>query len=459
MGRWIPFVLAALLAVGLIARDHDRPLVNGDEAVYAEFARTWGGDPSATRWDGVAVHQRPPLYVALLAAAHALGGAGEAPLRAVSALAAAAAVLAAAALARRTTSDPRHANAAGTLAAVLTAGSGFFLHWGAAIESDLVLAALIAWSIERFAARALITAAILCACAALVKQVVGFLPLAAVFAWAIARDREPIPRRTWLLAAATFALVWLPWHIYATIRHGGAVWHGLWVVNAVARAASPVFEPTSPGFYFAAALRREGVVLSLFLAFGLVHAIRRARARTFGPLLAIVPPLAALAAFSLAATRIEYYVLVAVPLVAAAVGAALAPGIPPLVAGAVLAIALATHGVKIPPPTPADLSARTLARAAAAAHPAHLVVIGLQPSSPRAYAGVPVTRLVPDDAEAARWRAIDVLAVPGVIERAADPCAHPLVVAGAPVITLATAPLPCRPAPTLTEGPYALQPP
>ena len=115
MGRWIPFVLAALLAVGLIARDHDRPLVNGDEAVYAEFARTWGGDPSATRWDGVAVHQRPPLYVALLAAAHALGGAGEAPLRAVSALAAAAAVLAAAALARRTTSDPRHAiNAAST---------------------------------------------------------------------------------------------------------------------------------------------------------------------------------------------------------------------------------------------------------------------------------------------------------------------------------------------------------
>lgn len=459
MARWTPLLLAAALAVGVFVRDRGRPLINGDEAVYAEFARAWGQDPAATRWDGVAVHQRPPLYVAVLWVARAVGGAGEGPLRAISALAAGAAVLAAAALARRTAKG----EPAPAIAAALCAGSGFFLHWGAAIESDLLLAALVAWAIERFAARQLVVAAVLLAGAALVKQVVGFLPLAALAAWVIARARPEFPRREWIRAALAFAAVWLPWHVYATIVHGAAVWHGLWVVNAFARAASPVFEPTSPAFYLAAAWTREGVVIAPLLAVGLGVAAWRARTRDFDALLVAIPPLAALAAFTLAATRIEYYVLVAVPLVAAAAAVALAPLLPararPFAAPAVLAACVLTHGVSIAPPTAPDRAARALARAARALHPERLVVIGLQPSSPRAYAGVPVTRLVATEAEAARWRAIDVLAVPGVIALAPDPCQHPLIQGGAPAIILAGAPLPCRSPPTVTDGPYALQPP
>jgi hypothetical protein len=248
----------------------------------------------------------------------------------------------------------------------------------------------------------------------MVKQVAGFLPVLAPLACLLGHER-PRPRDL-LAAGVAFLAVWAPWHMIMTALHGGAFWRGYLVHNVLERAATPLLGDSSPLFYLQALVRREGVPLALFLGATLGYGLLRARRRVIPDLVAALVPLLALVAFSLARTRVEYYLVAITPLLCAlaAIPVARVP------AAFVLMPLLAFLSHDLPDLSRLDPSGDVARLSRLAADAPRLYVIGLMPSAPRYYSGRPTTRLFADEADRARWAKIDVLGLPGVLEVVPD---------------------------------------
>jgi 4-amino-4-deoxy-L-arabinose transferase-like glycosyltransferase len=414
--RFVPAAIALLLAVALGIAARGGTLHNGDEAVYGQFAQEMrdSGDWVTLRYEGHPVHQRPPLYVWVLAATRAS--------RLPSVLFTALTALAVAALAGRLGSGD-HARA---VAAVVYAALALTWHYGRALESDPLFALIVVLAVERFLAGRPLELGGLVGLACMTKQVVGLLPLAAPAIAFLAGARPR--RRDLLLAVTAFLAVWAPWHAIMTWRHGVAFWRGYLLHNVVERATSPLLGETSLFYYPVAVHRREGLLLALLLALAMVLGLSRAAATRRAPhVVAAILPLAALAVFTVARTRIEYYLLAILPFVAALAGSLVGPRTAFLSMVGVPVLAFLSHGAPDLDVLDPSRDVAALARKAGALAPPRLLAIGLQPSAPRFYSGRPTTRLVVDESERARWARVDVLDVPGVIELARD-CTHPALV-------------------------------
>jgi 4-amino-4-deoxy-L-arabinose transferase-like glycosyltransferase len=405
--RLVPLAVALALAVALGLASRGGTLANGDEAVYAEMAREMreGGDWLTIRYDGHALHQRPPLYVWILAAT----GASRLPTVLFTALTA----LAVAALARRLSAgDP----VAAAVAAILYGVLDLTWRYGRALESDPLFALLCVLAVERFLARKSIAFGALVGAACMVKQVVGFLPVLAPLACLLATPISRPSRRDVVLTLTAFTAIWLPWHLAMTIRHGAPFWQGYLLHNVIERTATPLLGETSPLFYLRA--------LNPFLLLLLPLALYRARTRSPLTLIAALIPLCTLIAFTLARTRIEYYLLAVTPFLCAI------PIVHPvarcLLPVACFLVQLLSSGLGRPFLAPIDPSAAIARLSRLAPHRGadRLLVIGMQPSAPRYYSALPTTRLLADRAEFDRWARIDVLAVPGGLALATE-CTDP----------------------------------
>src|SRR5581483_9869251 len=178
-------VVAALLAwplatALLLANTGGHALHEGDEAIYAEFAREMAasGDLVDLKWQGAPVLVRPPMTVWILAAARALLP-DERSVRWPLAAASAAEVSLVTVLGALLLSP-----AAGLVAGGTLLGFDLFIGYARYFESEpflcaFVIAALLAWELARRRAAWALAWGALLGCALLTKQLVGALPLLA----------------------------------------------------------------------------------------------------------------------------------------------------------------------------------------------------------------------------------------------------------------------------------------
>ena len=321
----------SLIALGLFAIIaalyfpwQPRPLHNGDEVVYAEFAREMsdGGDWLTAHWQGEPQLNRAPAAIWPLALAAKLFGPTERALLGVVALESALAVVLTFFLGAR-----RYGLLGGLAGALACALSDRFFVYASYIESEPLLvlftvAAVLCWELARDRPRWLYGFGAALAAAMLTKQLVGMLPLF-LPALDLVTGRRFDRRRLLSALALAFALA-LPWHLIAWLRFGHRFLDAYFLEQIGVRARSAMHaHPTSRLYYFKMFWSREGL-LALLPALGLIHLGTRREWLLPAWVLGALLPL------SLAATRFDYYALIAYPALGLAAGQLAARVVPRL---------------------------------------------------------------------------------------------------------------------------------
>jgi 4-amino-4-deoxy-L-arabinose transferase-like glycosyltransferase len=388
-------------------------LFNGDEATYALFARGLRqGDWLHLRLGGEILHQRPPLYPWLLALSTGALGENAFAWRLPAVIFGAGTAGVVVLLARRVVS----------LGPAVTAGLlhptlALAFRYGRAVVSDAPLtffcaAAIHCWWDAASRRRAAIWAGVFLGGALMTKQVVGLLPLLAPVVQLCARDapRRAIVRRSgWVLAVG--AAIAAPWHVFMWARHGSAFLEGYVGYNVVRRTAQSILPDTTPAYYLEVLWQQEHVIVGAF-AIGVAVCLWRRGTWLLFPawVLAVLLP------FTLASSRIDYYLLPALPALAVAAVAPLSllsrPALRLAAGGALVLTSAALHL----PQRITDVHRHPeIAAIATAARGGEgpLVVIDDLPFSPALYAERPVILVVTSRSAYERVRSIDLFAVPG----------------------------------------------
>lgn len=324
--------LLALAALLLLAFLWTGSLVDSDDAIYADIARTMArtGDWLDLRWHGAVLHEKPPLFFWLVAGAGTILGFDDFAVRLPAALSALGALVLVGSIAGRLGLDRR----ARLLAIGLTLASGCFYFTGRRVLTDPTLVffgllSLDAWLAARDRPRRLVLWGAALGAAVLTKWVAAapFLLVAVADGLLPARPGGRSPLRTpWLLAGgAAFLLVAAPWHVAQGVRHGAAFWSVYAGYHVLARATTALVTDSSPLFYATGAWLREGA-LALAWAAGLAVLTVRlvaSRGRDRAARWLAVWLLVTLVPIHLAATRLYHYLLPAVPALALATSLAL----------------------------------------------------------------------------------------------------------------------------------------
>lgn len=316
--------LAVLLACLTLLPGLGRtPLVDWDEGIYAEVARgVHEGSPWRLTWNGQAYDRKPPLLFWAIAASYEVFGVSEAAARLPSALAGVATVgVVAAIVAAR--SGPLPA----LLAAACLLGSTMFLERGgrrACTDSLVILFSVIAlWrATERPNTwRGMIEAGVAVGLAILSKGLLGLLAPLALFAAA------PLRRARWREVAGLLVvggLVALPW--YATqLWLGGSQFVASHVgFELVERAIRPIHGGGAPWWYPPYVVWETGGRWTVIVvACALLRVVTAREARDV-----LLPWLCAAAIVLGAAmtmqTKLPWYPLPALPMLAVAAGLAVA---------------------------------------------------------------------------------------------------------------------------------------
>lgn len=316
---WFSLGLFAMTALVLGWGIGGGSLWNGDDTTYALMAREMrqGWDVLHLRLDGAVLHQRPPLFVWLLVISTSIFGDNEFGLRLPAVLMAAGSAVLVWRLAQAAL--PRFlAGAAGALFPTLALPAIY----ARTVTSDTTLVFFTLLSIHLYVrARrnggALWPFGLALGAALMTKQIVGLLPLVAPAAELLARGRKGIPPWRQVGAAALAAFVVAgPWHLALLILDGRAFLDGYLGYNVVQRASSSVLYATRPTFYLETLWDKEGPLI-VAAAVGLVYtAVRAVRHRNMVSTLVVLWPVAVIGVFSLASTRLDYYLLPAYPAIA-----------------------------------------------------------------------------------------------------------------------------------------------
>lgn len=316
-------VLVAALAIlpGLGAT----PLVDWDESIYASVARAvLDGSAWQLEWNGEPYHRKPPLLFWAIAATYDLLGVSELSTRLPSALAGIATVgVVATAVAQR----------AGALAALSSTafllGSTLFLERGgrrACTDALLILFTTVAlWQATGIPAtrRRVVLAGIAVGLAILSKGVGGILAPAALL---LSAPLDPARRRLAAELSVIGALVALPWYAVQLWLGGGEFVASHLGYEVVARALRPIHGDGAPWSYPLTMLWENGgawvaVVPLVVLLCGLTE---RSTWRATMPW-TCAAALVIGAAMSMQ-TKLPWYPLPAIPMLAAAAGMSLAGG-------------------------------------------------------------------------------------------------------------------------------------
>ncbi len=384
-----------VLFLALYLRGLDRPMANGDEAIYAELGRSMveSGDWLTPRWQDKPVWNRPPGSVWPIAIAMKLVGPHAWVVRLAGAIEAAVVVVLVFFLGRRRR-DLRY----GLLAAVLFGSSTLVLLYARSMVAEWVLligllGALLCWERGRDDPRWLLGWGTLLGFCLLAKQVVGAVPLVACLADLAARRR--IAWR-WLGSGCLVAAVlWGGWLAVETRRFGPTFLHQHLVVNVLERGQVAMLERTGPTYYLQMLWVLEGPLVLLSLL-GLLLALWR---RDFLPALW---GLGTLLLFSLSATRFNYYALLAYPALALAAASLLAEAkrgwlsAPVVLAWAVVHLAMpgGSRPLRVEDIELGEL-AEIMGRVSLPDDP--LIALGLNPYSARFYSHRKTTQLVSRD--------------------------------------------------------------
>ena len=384
-------------------------LFNGDEATYALFARVMreGGDWLHLRLGGEILHQRPPLYPWLLGLSTSLLGENAFALRLPSVLAGAGTAAFLYLLARRVLPT-----GAALTAALLHPTLALVFRYDRAVVSDAVLTFFCVGSIYFWLGegkKSAIWAGLFLGAALMTKQIVGFLPLVALLG----------TRRRALLVLGVGLLVAAPWHALMLAEHGRAFVDGYLGFNVIDRAAHSILPPTSFTYYFEVLWAQEGVIV-VFAGLGVALSLAR-WARTREPFWLLVPAwlVGVVGVFTLASSRIDYYLVPAMPAFALAAAVPIAwierPRLMGLAGAALVVTSAALHVPQRITDVRKSPEIAAIAEHARDVAPPEvpLVVIDDLPFSPELYARRRVILVVTNQANHDRIAGIDLFAVPG----------------------------------------------
>ncbi len=387
----------------LLTNTGGHALHEGDEAIYAEFAREMvaTGHFGDLEWQREVQIVRPPLSVWVLVLGRGLFSDERAvrwPLAAEAAAEVALLFLLGAAL-----WDWR----VGLCAAGVLITADLFVGYARYHESEPLLCALcvgafLCYERARTQPRYLYGWGALLGAALMTKQVIGGLPLLAVLVDRIGRnDDQPLCWRAIARGLGVAAAVWLPWHVWALVRHGRVFVHQYFLSNVIERSRIPVLHITRPTFYLRELWRSEGFFGVVAAAAVLWLAVRALRRRQRADLLVAAWALGPFAVFTLSSSRYDHYLLLCYPALALATGALVMQLPAPPRLGLALAVAFVAAAAFAHLPRnlggfEGEEEIRALMRVACARFqpPTRLYTYNLHPYAARYYLSLDVTTLL-----------------------------------------------------------------
>jgi 4-amino-4-deoxy-L-arabinose transferase-like glycosyltransferase len=389
-----------LLAGGaLFFRAGSGSFLNHDEITYLQMAREMlsSGNWLDLQFQGVVVHQRPPLAIWLLALSRAALGAGLLASRLPSISMGLLSLLGLFLVARRLYSDRTAFLAVGLTAATMLfyfnarrpmtdttflAGMLFFFYFYLQAKEKPAF-----WPAAGAAAGWMLMS----------KGALSALPLGtALLDYLLA----PRGKRGPLVAAGTALLLATPWHVAEWVRHGNAFWTEYIGFNVLQRAGGSLFTSSEPLFYLRELWSNEGLLLPLFFG-GLAAVVwRYVKRREAADRFLLLWLGVLLVPLQLSSTRIYHYLLPVLPVLALTAASMLAPLLEKrlLQAGAAMAVlglffVSNSHHLLTPDYSPDQLR---FARLIASPRPTTVVALNTYELSLFYYLGEPV-RMITDN--------------------------------------------------------------
>jgi len=301
------------------------PLVDWDESIYAAVGRgVLDGSALRLEWNGDPYHRKPPLLFWAIAASYELLGVNEFATRLPSALAGVATcAVVALAVARRAGA------AAALLSTALLLGSTLFVERGgrrACTDALLILFTTVAlWrATETSGTRSnAVQAGIAVGLAILSKGVAGILAPAALF---LAAPFAASQRRRALEIAAVGALVALPWYAAQVWLEGSVFVASHLGYEVIERALRPIHGSGAPWTYPLSVLRENAGIWVAVVPVVVVLRCWSDRAARQAALPWLYAAVLTLAAAMSMQTKLPWYVLPALPMLAVAAGMSLVVG-------------------------------------------------------------------------------------------------------------------------------------
>jgi 4-amino-4-deoxy-L-arabinose transferase-like glycosyltransferase len=407
-----------------------------------------GGDWLTLRWQGEPQFPRPPLSVWALAVGRVIAGAAhpEAAVRWPIALAVGLELvlvaLLGARLARRSPTE-RPRIAVGLVAAGVLLGCDLVVGYARYAESEpflcvCIIGAALAWEHARERPNGTALWGALVGAALMTKQLIGGIALLwpivdAIWARAT-RTRQPIATKRLALGLSVAALVWLPWHVVALARHGGAFVQSYFVESVLRRGTHAILHLTRPSYYLRELWRSEGIGAILFAAalVGAIVAIVRRDARGRASAIVLAWALVPFALFTASASRYDHYPLLYYPALALAVALAvdalpIARTLRAATAIAVVALGIATHTIRdLAAPFAGADELRELAAVANLHRPRTVFLFNLHPYATRVYLDreIATRTLVESERDLREGEAASKNGQPVALTLAPDPIAH-----------------------------------
>ena len=309
--------LAAAVVVAMVWGSWGGSLYNSDDYMYLDHARNMveSGDWSELSFQGVTLHQRPPLAVWLLSGSWAVLGPGMFAARLPQILTGLLALLFTYLIGRDVLRDERLAWIG---VGLMLSTHVFYFHSRGATTDVTLLAGITAFlfchlRFERgwgYVAGFGVAAAWM----VMTKSVVAALPVGfAGLHWLVSgRCGLLLDRRLFAAVGLAVALI-TPWHLLMTLRHGAGFWAEYIGFNVLERAGGSLFFESDPLYYARQLLRCEGIVPALYLIGVGVGGWRLLRTRDPGDRFLLLWLLCLFVPFQLSSTRLYNYFIPSVP--------------------------------------------------------------------------------------------------------------------------------------------------
>ena len=325
----IPLLLVLLAAFTFFWRLGEGSLYDWDEAIHAQMAQEmiWRHDVLTPHQGGTPHFTKPPLYQWQTLLAYKVFGVNEFAARFWAALSGVGAVVMTCLLGRELFDRPTGLGAALLLLIVsnLPYSHGYnFVSIGrmcmmtAPLTFYALLTLWLAWRGQRDR-RYLVLIGLPVGAAVMTKNVAGLAPLGAVLVyWLLTWPLKAWPWRELGLAALVAAAIILPWHASQALMHPHFIRDYL-LYNVLQRAASTLDTQyhSQPAWFYLDVIRKgfshAWVILPAAVAYAIYRIVGR---RERAPLLLIIWALIPLTVYSLARTKLAWYILEVYPALA-----------------------------------------------------------------------------------------------------------------------------------------------
>jgi 4-amino-4-deoxy-L-arabinose transferase-like glycosyltransferase len=332
---WKRAVLPGLVVVAagmLLFRLGQQSLADWDEAIYARISRevVETGRWLTLHWEGRPYLRKPPVFMWTTAALFGLFGVTEFWARAASALSGVGVVLLTFAIGRRV-----YGPQAGLLAALVLLTSYQFVVSARFGTTDVMLClffllALYAYlHVQRGDPRWWLVVWLACGLAVMVKSAAGLLAPFAI-AVSVILDRQlgiTLRLRVFWLGAAAAAVLVLPWHVAMLWQHGSAFVEQYLGHSILERATGVIDDHGGGRLYYVHRLYRYFYPWVLLAPFALALSVRHALRGSAPVRLLVVAAFLVFGLFTLAETKLRWYIVPLYPLLAVFTGRLLWDGL------------------------------------------------------------------------------------------------------------------------------------